>query len=47
VLLGTRTVSQLDLNIEWFETPVPADLWEELKREGLLHPEAPAPRLAA
>jgi D-threo-aldose 1-dehydrogenase len=46
VLLGTRTVSQLDLNIEWFETPVPADLWEELKREGLLHPEAPAPRLA-
>ena len=26
-----------------FRTPIPADLWAELKAENLLHPAAPTP----
>ncbi len=43
VLLGTRYVSQLEANCDWFALDIPSDLWDELKREGLLHPEAPVP----
>jgi D-threo-aldose 1-dehydrogenase len=46
VLLGTRYVSQLEANCDWFAVEIPTDLWDELKREGLLHPEAPVPAIA-
>jgi len=45
VLLGTRYVPQLEANLQWFTADIPADLWDELKQEGLLHPEAPVPAI--
>ncbi len=43
VLLGTRYVGQLEQNMQWSKNAIPAELWQELKHEGLLHPEAPMP----
>lgn len=40
---GTRTVEQLDQNLAWFSHSIPADFWTELKRQGLLREDAPAP----
>ena len=31
-------------NVEAFQHPIPADLWAELKHEGLLREDAPVPR---
>ena len=42
-IAGTRTVEQLDQNLAWFEHPIPADFWSELKSEGLLRQDAPVP----
>lgn len=42
-IAGTRTVDQLERNIEWFSRPIPPDFWAELKHEGLLRPDAPVP----
>jgi D-threo-aldose 1-dehydrogenase len=30
-------------NVETFTHPIPADLWAELKQEGLLRADAPVP----
>jgi D-threo-aldose 1-dehydrogenase len=43
VLTGTRSVAELEENVRMFETPIPADLWDELRAEGLLAPEVPTP----
>jgi D-threo-aldose 1-dehydrogenase len=43
---GTRTVEQLEQNLAWFEHPIPADFWAELKAEGLLRADAPVPGVA-
>ncbi len=40
---GTRTVEQLEKNLNWFSTPIPAEFWKELKSEGLLREDAPTP----
>lgn len=40
---GTRTVEQLDQNLEWFSAPIPADFWAALKKQGLLREDAPVP----
>ena len=40
---GTRTVAQLEQNLEWFTRPIPTDFWAELKHEGLLRADAPVP----
>ncbi len=40
---GTRTVEQLNKNLEWFSHPIPTDFWSELKRKGLLREDAPTP----
>jgi D-threo-aldose 1-dehydrogenase len=42
-IAGTRTVEQLVQNLQWFSHPVPADLWRDLKRKGLLREDAPVP----
>jgi D-threo-aldose 1-dehydrogenase len=42
-LAGTRTVQQLQQNLAWFQQPIPADLWVDLKRRGLLRDDAPTP----
>lgn len=40
---GTRTLQQLDRNLEWFSYPIPADFWASLKQKGLLREDAPTP----
>ena len=42
-IAGTRTVEQLQRNLEWFSYPIPADFWSELKNDGLLRDDAPVP----
>lgn len=43
VIPGARNASQVERNLEVFRTPIPGDLWSELKHEGLLRADAPVP----
>ena len=43
VIPGIRSRSELAENLAFAALPIPADLWLELKAEGLLHAEAPTP----
>lgn len=40
---GTHTAVQLQQNVAWLETPIPATLWQALRTRGLLNPDAPVP----
>ncbi|MBL0375168.1 aldo/keto reductase [Rhizobium sp. KVB221] len=42
-IAGTRTVEQLEKNMEWFNHPIPVEFWAELKNKGLLREDAPVP----
>ncbi len=41
--VGCRDAKQVHRNTELFETPLPAELWAELREEGLLRPDVPVP----
>lgn len=43
VIPGANTPEQVRQNLAWLQHPIPPDLWNELKAEGLLAPDAPAP----
>jgi D-threo-aldose 1-dehydrogenase len=43
VLVGCRSVSELDEDVRMFEHPIPQGLWQELKADGLLPETAPVP----
>jgi D-threo-aldose 1-dehydrogenase len=43
VIPGARTEAQVRRNTETFSHAIPADLWSELKHEGLLREDAPVP----
>jgi D-threo-aldose 1-dehydrogenase len=43
VIPGTRTEAQMHANLEAFTAPIPAELWAELKADGLLREDAPTP----
>ena len=43
VLIGFRTIGQLEQNLAWLEAPIPTELWADLKAEGLLRADAPTP----
>jgi D-threo-aldose 1-dehydrogenase len=43
VLIGSRSAQEVRLNAELTALPIPADLWAELKAEGLLREDAPVP----
>jgi D-threo-aldose 1-dehydrogenase len=43
VTLGMRTAAQVHRNTELLATPVPAQVWSELREAGLLRPDAPVP----
>jgi D-threo-aldose 1-dehydrogenase len=43
VIPGSATVEQVKRNVASFTHPIPADLWSELKHEGLLRADAPVP----
>ena len=42
-IAGTRTVAQLQQNLDWFSHPIPAGFWSDLKAQGLLREDAPTP----
>jgi D-threo-aldose 1-dehydrogenase len=42
-IAGTRTVQQLQQNLDWFKHPIPAAFWADLKKKGLLREDAPVP----
>ncbi len=43
VLTGVRTVTEFEENERLFRHPIPNNMWQELKAEGLLAEEAPVP----
>lgn len=43
VLMGVRSPAELDENLAMLSMPLPADLWAELRSEGLIPAEAPVP----
>lgn len=43
VIPGARTPEEVSQNAAMMSQPIPTDLWAELRREGLLPPEAPVP----
>lgn len=44
VLTGARSVAELDENLAMSRFPIPAGLWNELRRQGLIAEGAPTPR---
>ena len=42
-MAGTRTTAQLDQNLAWFDHPIPAAFWADLKAKRLLREDAPTP----
>lgn len=42
-IAGTRTVEQLQQNLDWFSHPIPAEFWQALKDKNLLRDDAPVP----
>ena len=43
VLVGARTVDELEMDLALFDTDIPAELWADLRQAGLLDPEVPTP----
>jgi len=43
VLIGFRSIAQLESNLAWLDVPIPTALWAELKDTGLLRSDAPTP----
>jgi D-threo-aldose 1-dehydrogenase len=41
---GTRTVEQLNQNLEWFSHKIPVEFWATLKKKTLLRENAPVPQ---
>ena len=44
VLLGIRSIEELEKDLQWLDVSIPDQLWAELKHEGLLREDAPTPR---
>ncbi len=43
IIPGARSVAELQANIAYFQQPIPADFWAELKHLELIDPTAPVP----
>lgn len=43
VLVGPRTVDELELDLDLFDADIPAGLWTDLRHAGLLDPAVPTP----
>lgn len=42
-MAGTRTVEQLDQNLDWFSRSIPDEFWAALKTQNLIREDAPTP----
>ena len=47
VIPGARSVEELQQNLDYMRQPIPASLWSDMKREGLVDPAAPLPHGAS
>jgi D-threo-aldose 1-dehydrogenase len=47
VVVGSRSAAEATENAAMFATPIPDDLWAELKADGLLREDAPTPTASA
>ncbi len=45
VAAGVRTIAHLDDTVAMLQVPIPDDLWDDLRAEGLLPAEAPTPKV--
>ena len=45
VIPGAASVAEVEENARMIETPIPAELWPELRSAGLLHTSRPRPQL--
>lgn len=43
IIPGPNAPDQVRQNLDWMHHPIPAALWADLRREGLLHTDAPLP----
>lgn len=43
VLIGFRSLAELEHDLGWLQTPIPIDLWAELRRQRLIREDAPIP----
>lgn len=43
VLLGLRSIDELEKDLMWLDVSIPRELWAELKHDGLLREDAPTP----
>ena len=43
IIPGSVSAAEVEQNLTWFKTEIPADCWAELKAEGLLREDAPVP----
>ena len=43
VLLGPRSIAELDTNLQLLEVDIPPQLWQDLLDDGLIRPDAPVP----
>jgi D-threo-aldose 1-dehydrogenase len=43
VVCGARSAAEISTNLHLMSQPIPADLWAELKTEGLIRSDAPTP----
>jgi D-threo-aldose 1-dehydrogenase len=43
VLIGPRTIGELETDLSLFEVEIPAQLWADLRQEGLLGADIPTP----
>lgn len=43
ILTGARSASEITENLRLMQTPIPPELWRELREKGLVHPNAPLP----
>ncbi|MGW1139502.1 hypothetical protein [Streptomyces zhihengii] len=43
VVVGARTAAEVEQSAAWLAHPVPAELWAEARRSGLLRAGCPAP----
>ena len=43
VLTGAKAAAEINDNVRLMQTPIPPELWQELREQGLIHPKAPSP----
>jgi D-threo-aldose 1-dehydrogenase len=43
ILTGARSAQEIQENVRLMKVEIPADLWKDMRKSGLIHPKAPLP----